>query len=76
MSYPDQPPAARGDEGGERPLDPEPDADDLVDAPDILSGNGERPLDPDLDDDMIDSAEADQRAATDGTLDGEVDDQT
>jgi hypothetical protein len=29
----------------------------------------DRPLDPDLDDDLLDSAEADERAATEGTLD-------
>ncbi|MBW9110277.1 hypothetical protein JNB63_09775 [Microbacterium trichothecenolyticum] len=29
----------------------------------------DRPLDPDLDDDRIDSAAADERAATEGTLD-------
>jgi len=35
-------------------------------------GDGEdRPLDPDLDDDRIDSAAADERAATEGTIDVE-----
>jgi len=35
-------------------------------------GDGEdRPLDPDLDDDRIDSAAADERAATQGTIDVE-----
>ena len=29
----------------------------------------ERPLDPDLDDDQLSSAEADERAATEGTID-------
>lgn len=33
------------------------------------SDAGDRPLDPDLDDDAVDSAEADERAAKDGTLD-------
>ncbi len=31
----------------------------------------DRPLDPDLDDDQIDSAAADERAATEGTVDVE-----
>ena len=56
------------------PIVPGPDDDDdLVDSPDVLSGDDDRPLDPDLDDGAIDSATADERAATDGTL-GEVDD--
>jgi hypothetical protein len=35
----------------------------------ILDGDDDRPLDPDLDDDQLDSAAADERAATEGTLD-------
>ena len=45
------------DDGGDGILDP------------ILDGADDRPLDPDLDDDRIDSAAADERAATEGTLD-------
>jgi hypothetical protein len=45
------------DDGGDGILDP------------ILDGDDDRPLDPDLDDDRIDSAAADERAATEGTLD-------
>lgn len=43
------------------------DGDGILDP--ILDGDDDRPLDPDLDDDRIDSAEADERAATEGTLD-------
>jgi hypothetical protein len=32
-------------------------------------GGDDRPLDPDLDDDQIDSAAADERAATEGVID-------
>ena len=35
----------------------------------VLDGDDDRPLDPDLDDDRLDSAAADERAATEGTLD-------
>lgn len=35
----------------------------------VLPGDDDRPLDPDLNDDRIDSAEADERAATEGELD-------
>jgi hypothetical protein len=45
------------DDGGDGILDP------------ILDGDDDRPLDPDLDDDRLDSAAADERAATEGTLD-------
>ncbi len=50
------------------------DDDDAVARPDVLAADDDRPLDPDLDDDAVDSAAADERAATEGTLDGEVDD--
>ncbi|WP_347976665.1 hypothetical protein [Microbacterium sp. ProA8] len=43
------------------------DGDGILDP--ILEGDDDRPLDPDLDDDRLDSAEADERAATEGTLD-------
>jgi len=43
------------------------DSDGILDP--ILGGDDDRPLDPDLDDDQIDSAAADERAATEGTLD-------
>lgn len=43
------------------------DADGILDP--VLDGDDDRPLDPDLDDDRIDSAAADERAATEGTLD-------
>ncbi|MGN6219540.1 MAG: hypothetical protein ACTHNQ_08550 [Microbacterium sp.] len=38
---------------------------------DGLGDDEDRPLDPDLDDDRVDSAAADERAATEGTLDVE-----
>ena len=44
-------------DGGDGILDP------------ILDDDDDRPLDPDLDDDQLDSAAADERAATEGTLD-------
>jgi hypothetical protein len=43
------------------------DGDGILDP--ILDGDDDRPLDPDLDDDQLDSAAADERAATEGTLD-------
>ncbi|KAF2417852.1 hypothetical protein [Microbacterium sp. B35-30] len=36
---------------------------------DPVLDDDDRPLDPDLDDDQLDSAAADERAATEGTLD-------
>jgi hypothetical protein len=47
------------------------DADGVFDPGDVLDPDGadDRPLDPDLDDDQLDSADADERAATAGTLD-------
>ena len=33
-------------------------------------GDDEQPLDPDLNDDLVNSADADERAATEGELDG------
>jgi hypothetical protein len=33
-------------------------------------GDDDQPLDPDLNDDMVNSADADERAATEGELDG------
>lgn len=56
------------------PIVPNDGDDDLANRPDILAGGDDAPLDPDLDDDSLDSAEADERAATEGTLDGDVDD--
>lgn len=47
--------------------------DDAVDSPDVLA-DGDRPLDPDVDDDKVTSADADERAAREGELDGDVDD--
>ena len=41
------------------------DADGILDP----TLDDDRPLDPDLDDDQLDSADADERAATEGTLD-------
>ncbi|WP_203580122.1 hypothetical protein [Microbacterium hibisci] len=57
------------DDGVDRPLADG--VDDAVDDGDGVLGRGDddRPLDPDLDDDQIDSATADERAATEGTLD-------
>ncbi|HEY9308964.1 MAG TPA: hypothetical protein VIP82_14275 [Microbacterium sp.] len=43
------------------------DADGILEP--ILDGDDDRPLDPDLNDDRLDSAAADERAATEGTLD-------
>ena len=44
------------------------DDDDLA-AEETVLADDDRPLDPDLDDDRVDSAAADERAATEGTLD-------
>ena len=44
--------------------------------PDPAIRDDDRPLDPDLDDDQLDSAEADARAATEGTMDGDADART
>lgn len=54
----------------EGPLD---DDDDTVLDDGIDDGieDDDRPLDPDLDDDQLNSAAADERAATEGTLDVE-----
>jgi hypothetical protein len=65
MSNPPIPPVVPGLLAG--------DDDDAVDRPDVLAGGDDAPLDPDVDDDAVDSAEADERAATEGTLDGESD---
>ena len=43
------------------------DGDGILDP--VLDDDDDRPLDPDLDDDQLDSAAADERAATEGTLD-------
>lgn len=45
---------------------------DIVTHADEVGRDAERPLDPDLDDALIDSADADRRAATEGTLDGDA----
>lgn len=47
--------------------------DDGVDAPGALTDD-DQPLDPDIDDDAVTSADADEVAAREGELDGEVDD--
>lgn len=39
----------------------------------LLGDDSDQPLDPDLADDTVSSAEADQRAATEGERDGSVD---
>ncbi|MGL4257355.1 MAG: hypothetical protein ACRCSL_13550 [Microbacterium sp.] len=46
---------------------------DRSDEPDVFADD-DRPLDPDLDDDRQTSAAADERAAREGELDGDVDD--
>lgn len=61
----------------QNPLIP-PLGDDDRRADDAQSGDGileddDRPLDPDVDDDQLDSAAADERAATEGTLDDDDD---
>ena len=73
MSYPNQPPVAPGD--GPTPEEADERGGGIAAGdPDVLTGDDDRPLDPDVDDDAISSASADERAATEGTLDGEVDD--
>ena len=72
MSYPNQPPLVQGN-GGDESAD-ERGGDIAAGDPDVLTGDDDRPLDPDVDDDAISSAAADERAASEGTLDGEVDD--
>jgi hypothetical protein len=47
-------------------------ADDAQ-AGDGILGDDDRPLDPDVDDNQLDSAAADERAATEGTLDDDDD---
>lgn len=54
------------------PLLPVPDGDDDLDGDRIGGEDVERPLDPDLDDARLDSAAADEQAAAEGTLDGDV----
>ena len=49
------------------PDDRREDEDALLD--DVLVGDDDRPLDPDADDDQVNSADADQRAATEGEID-------
>ncbi|MFC8680076.1 hypothetical protein ACFT30_01050 [Microbacterium ureisolvens] len=60
-----------GDDDVDRNLDDG--VDSAADDGDGLLGLGDddRPLDPDLDDDQTDSAAADERAATEGTLDAD-----
>jgi len=47
---------------------PPDDDDDAVDTEEGLATGDDRPLDTDLDADRVDSAEADQRASTEGTV--------
>lgn len=65
------------------PVGDEPDDDGMQNADaqaveghdtDPTARDDDRPLDPDLDDDQVDSAEADARAATEGTMAGDADD--
>ncbi len=42
--------------------------DETLDTDESVMGDDDRPLDTDLDDDSIDSAAADERAATEGTI--------
>ncbi|MCP2636162.1 hypothetical protein K0817_006215 [Microbacterium sp. HD4P20] len=51
------------------PIVPPEDGDDDLGVDDAALTDADGPLDPDLDEDRIDSAEADERAATEGTLD-------
>jgi hypothetical protein len=75
MSYPNQPPVAPGDGDDLTREDADERGGDIAAGdPDVLTGDDDRPLDPDVDDDAISSAAADERAATEGTLDSEVDD--
>lgn len=48
--------------------------DDETGIADGIERDGERPLDPDLDEEQFGSAEADEQAAREGELDGDVDD--
>jgi hypothetical protein len=48
--------------------DDDPSNDEVLDTDGTVMGDGDRPLDTDLDDDDIDSAAADERAATEGTV--------
>jgi hypothetical protein len=62
----------------QNPLIPPLGDDDDRRADDAQTGDGileddDRPLDPDVDDDQLDSAAADERAATEGTLDDDDD---
>lgn len=43
-------------------------ADEVLDTDETVMGDDDHPLDTDLDDDRIDSAAADERAATEGTI--------
>lgn len=43
-------------------------AEEALDTDETVMADDDRPLDTDLDDDRIDSAAADERAATEGTL--------
>lgn len=56
------------------PIVPVPDgsASDGFDDVEPLAGDRDAPLDPDADADQIDSAAADERAATEGTRDGDL----
>jgi hypothetical protein len=56
------------------PIVPPADGDDLVRDDTIAAEDftdGDQPLDPDMDDDKLDSAAADEQAATEGTLDSD-----
>lgn len=44
------------------------DSEETLDTDESVMGDDDRPLDTDLDDDRIDSAAADERAATEGTI--------
>ena len=44
------------------------DSDETLDTDESVMDDDDRPLDTDLDDDHIDSAAADERAATEGTI--------
>lgn len=52
------------------PIVPPADGDDETR---VLGEEEEQPLDPDANEDLQDSADADERRATEGTLDGDVD---
>lgn len=51
---------------------PEGSQSDGFDDVEPLAGDGEAPLDPDADANQVDSADADERAAREGTRDGDV----